>query len=65
MLKLIQLNDDGSYQEIQPITVSSGPASSGKLAQLNGAGQFDSSLIPATGSGQDEAFVIAMAIALG
>ena len=65
MPKLIILNDDGSYQEVQPITVSSGASSAGQIAQLNSIGQFDSSLIPATGGGPSKSFVVAMAIALG
>lgn len=65
MPKLIILNDDGSYKEIQPITASTGSSDAGKIAQTNNIGQFDSSLIPASGGGPDEAFVIAMSIALG
>jgi hypothetical protein len=65
MSKLVVLNGDGSFQEIQTISVSSGPTSAGQIAQLNGIGQFDSSMIPATGGGPSKSFIIAMAIALG
>jgi len=58
-------NADGSLQEVAPITISAGAASAGLIPALNGAGRFDSSLIPATGGGPSKAFVIAMAVVMG
>jgi hypothetical protein len=65
MSKLIQLTNDGMFQETQTVAVSAGASSAGKVAELNSVGQFDSSLIPATGGGPSKSFIIAMAIALG
>lgn len=65
MPKLVVLNDDGSYQEVQTVSVSSGNASQGKVPELNASGMLDSSMVPATGGGPTKSFVIAMSIALG
>lgn len=65
MAKPLELNTDGSFTETTPIIVSAGATSANKLAQLNSSGQFDSSLIPATGGGPSKSFVIAMAVVMG
>ena len=46
MTTVLTLNRDGSFQEVQPITVSSGTTNAGDLVQLNEFGQLDPSLLP-------------------
>ena len=46
MATVLTLNLDGSFQEVQPITVSSGITNAGSLVQLDSFGQLDPSVIP-------------------
>ena len=52
MAKLLSLATDGSQQEIQPVVSSAGAGDAGKMAQLDGNGKYDMSLMP-TGIGAD------------
>jgi len=52
MTKILMINSDGSYGEIQPIISSAGSGDAGKIAQLDGNGKYDVSLMP-TGIGAD------------
>ena len=41
MAKVLGINTDGSYGEIQPVTASAGAGSAGDLVQLDSTGKFD------------------------
>ena len=65
MPNLLSLNTDGSLQEIKPTVVSLGSGSAGQIPVLGANGQLDPSMVPASGSGPTQAFVIAMAMVMG
>ena len=58
MTKLLTLNTDGSFLEINPPSVSSGAASAGLIPALSSNGQLDVSFMP-TGVGADTQMMIA------
>ena len=51
-------NSAGTITEVQPVSTSAGAGDAGKIAQLDGAGRFDSSMMP-VGLGADTATVTA------
>ena len=57
MTKVLSLNTDGSFAEIQPVVTSAGAGSAGLLAQLDGTGKFDISTMP-TGIGADTQSIV-------
>jgi hypothetical protein len=57
MAKVLSLNVDGSLQEVQPVTSSSGATDANKLIQLDSNGKLDISAMP-TGIGADTLSII-------
>jgi len=58
MTTILSLNTDGSYKEVQPVITSAGAGDAGKVAQLDGNGKWDTSLMP-TGIGADTQSMVA------
>ena len=58
MTKILTLNTDGSFLEVNPPSISSGPTSAGMIPALSSTGQLDISFMP-TGVGADTQVMIA------
>jgi hypothetical protein len=51
-------NNAGTITEVQPVSTSAGAGDAGKIAQLDGSGRFDTSMMP-VGLGADTASITA------
>lgn len=65
MAKVLSLNTDGSFLEVQPVNVSAGAGDATKLAQLDTNGKWDITMMPSGIGADTQSIITSEAIANG